>query len=389
MNNELPLGWSFGGGRAEFKAGANALDVAVVVSDRPAAAVGMFTTNRVCAAPVQVSKSRLPSEAIRGFVVNSGNANACTGEKGLRDAEAMCRAAASAVGCDEKAFLVCSTGVIGRPMTLNEGAIAQIAGHVGKASTDAEAAANAILTTDSKIKTSFQTIADGRVRVYGFAKGAAMIGPNMATMLAFVVTDAVADTTTLQPILREAVDRSFHAISVEGHTSTNDTVLLLANGASESTAGRDELARAVAEVCMDLAQQIIRDSEGATKFVTIDVNGTRTDAEARIVAKSIADDALVKTALFGNDPNWGRICSAAGHSGVIFEEKDLSLTVNGSLLYDRGAPTPFDKAKEADRLAHHRDVHLELVFTLGEGRCRFWTSDLSYDYVRLNAEYTT
>jgi glutamate N-acetyltransferase / amino-acid N-acetyltransferase len=385
----IPLGWSFVGGRAGFKANPNVLDVAVVISDRPAAAVGMFTTNRVCAAPVQVCRKRLPSRAIRGFVVNSGNANACTGEQGLRDAEAMCRAAAQAVSCAEEAFLVCSTGVIGRPMQLNAGAITQAASHAGRASTDAEAAAAAILTTDTRTKISSRTIANGSVRVYGFAKGAAMIGPNMATMLAFVVTDAVAEPDTLNSILKSAVDASFHAISVEGHTSTNDSVLLLANGASEVSPIRDELATAVSEVCQELAQAIIRDSEGATKFVTIDVTGAPSDGDARIVAKSVADDALVKSALFGNDPNWGRICSAAGHSGVIFEEKDLSLVVNGSLLYDRGTPTPFDKAKEAERLAANRDVHLELRFTIGDGKCRFWTSDLSYDYVRLNAEYTT
>jgi len=388
-DSDVPLGWRFAGVRAGFKADAEALDLALVVSDRPAAGAGMFTTNRVCAAPVQVSRNRLPSKSIRGFVVNSGNANACTGEQGMRDAEAMCRLAAQGIGAEEVSFLVCSTGVIGRPMRMEivPDGIGRAVQKLGPKAIDAETAARAILTTDTVVKTSVRTI--GGAKFFGFAKGAAMIGPNMATMLAFVVTDAVADSETLWAILRAAVDASFHSISVEGHTSTNDTVLLLANGASGVSPSREELQKAVGEVCIDLAQAIIRDSEGATKFVTIDVTGARSDADARIIAKSIAEDALVKAALFGNDPNWGRICSAAGHSGAPFEERDLSLVVNGSLLYDRGTPTPFDKAKESARLAAGREIHLELKFTLGEGKCRFWTSDLSYDYVRLNAEYTT
>ena len=391
MSEDVPLGWRFAGVHAGFKSNADAADLALILSDRPASGVGMFTTNRVCAAPVQVSRSRLPSKAICGVVINSGNANACTGEQGLRDAEAMCRFAAQAVDVDDKAFLVCSTGVIGRPMRMEivPSAVKQAVSKLGRTPTDVHAAVHAILTTDTCSKTSRRTLAGGKVNVFGFAKGAAMIGPNMATMLAFVVTDAVCDPEALGPVLRSAVDASFHAISVEGHTSTNDTVLLLANGASGVTPGRGELQTAVAEVCMDLAQAIIRDSEGATKFVTIDVTGAPDDAAARTIAKTIADSALVKSALFGNDPNWGRICSAAGYAGVPFEERDLSLVVNGSLLYDRGTPTRFDKAAESARLAAGREVHLELRFTLGDGKCRFWTSDLSYDYVRLNAEYTT
>jgi glutamate N-acetyltransferase/amino-acid N-acetyltransferase len=390
-DHDLPLGWRFAGVHAGFKSTATATDLAMIVSDRPASAVGMFTTNRVCAAPVQVSRSRLPSRSIRGVVVNSGNANACTGEQGIHDAETMCRLAAEAVGADEKRFLVCSTGVIGRPMRMDvvPAAVNQAADRLGNSNSDADAAAQAILTTDTVVKTSRRTLAGGKAKVYGFAKGAAMIGPNMATMLAFVVTDAVADAESLGPMLRSAVDASFHSISVEGHTSTNDTVLLLANGASGVSPEREELQTAVAFVCMELAQAIIRDSEGATKFVTIDVTGASDDAAARTIAKTVADSALVKSALFGNDPNWGRICSAAGYAGVPFEERDLSLVVNGSLLYDRGTPTPFDKAKEAARLAAGREILLELRFTLGDGKCRFWTSDLSYDYVRLNAEYTT
>jgi glutamate N-acetyltransferase / amino-acid N-acetyltransferase len=391
MADNIPLGWRFAGVHAGFKSNADALDLALIVSDRPASAVGMFTTNRVCAAPVQVSRSRLPSKNIRGVVTNSGNANACTGEQGLRDAETMCRLAAQDVDADERGILVCSTGVIGRPMRMElvPEAVKQAVSKLGRSYADVDAAANAILTTDTCSKTSRRTLADGKASVFGFAKGAAMIGPNMATMLAFVVTDAVCDPDALGPILRYAVDASFHSISVEGHTSTNDTVLLLANGASNVTPGRNELQGAVAEVCMELAQAIIRDSEGATKFVTIDVAGAPDDIAARTIAKTVADSALVKSALFGNDPNWGRICSAAGYAGVPFEERDLTLVVNGSLLYDRGTPTPFDKGAESTRLAAGREIHLELRFTLGEGKCRFWTSDLSYDYVRLNAEYTT
>jgi glutamate N-acetyltransferase/amino-acid N-acetyltransferase len=371
------------------------LDLALVVSDRPASAGGVFTQNRVCAAPVRVCRERVPSSQARGIVICSGNANACTGQRGLDDARRMAAVAAQAGGCPPEQMLVCSTGVIGRhlPMAKIEDGIDRAGRGLEAGVSGLERAARAILTTDTRIKVSTQAVSIGgnEVRLTGFAKGAAMIGPNMATMLAFVLTDAAVAPDELQTLARRAAKDSFNCVSVEGHTSTNDTLLLFANGAGPPLRG-EALARfgaAVSAVCTDLAKAIAADAEGAAHFVTIEVEGLRDDAEARRVAKSVADSALVKTAIFGADPNWGRIVSAAGCAGVEFEEEHLSLWMGDLLLYHNGTPQPFDAATASAYLRSSRDVALRLRFTLGRGRCTFWTSDLTYDYVRLNAEYTT
>jgi glutamate N-acetyltransferase/amino-acid N-acetyltransferase len=218
-----------------------------------------------------------------------------------------------------------------------------------------------------------------------------MIGPNLATMLAFVFTDGDIGPGELGEVARKAADASFHCISVEGHTSTNDTVLFLANGAAnERLADPDSLQSAITAVCTDLARAIASDAEGASHLLTIEVEGLRSDAEARQVAKTIADSPLVKTAIFGGDPNWGRFVSAAGYSGIDFLEEDVSLWLGEMLLYQRGVPQPFDPAAASAYLKNNREIFLRLRFDdLGSGRSTFWTCDLTYDYVRLNAEYTT
>lgn len=395
MALDLPVGYRFAGTYTGVKKNPNKKDLAIVVSDVPTSAVGMFTTNRVCAAPVQVCRERLPTSELRAIVVNSGNANACTGEVGVENARRMCRLVAEKVGCSDRHVVVCSTGVIGRPLPMDR-ITAGIDKIVPMAADDVDAfhaAAAGILTTDTRAKIASRTLQtpNGPIRLAGFAKGAAMIGPNMATMLAFVITDAVATPEELAPLLSGAVDVSFHAISVEGHQSTNDTVLLAANGASGAPIGNRlrEFADALREVCTELAIAIIDDAEEASHRMTIDIVGTRTEEEARKIAKAVADSALVKTAIYGNDPNWGRICSAAGYAGVEFAESDLSLTVNGTLLYDRGQPTNFDGPTESARMKAEREVHIELTFSLGSAKCRFWTCDLTEGYVRFNAEYTT
>jgi glutamate N-acetyltransferase/amino-acid N-acetyltransferase len=371
------------------------LDLALVVSDAPASAAGVFTQNRVCAAPVRVSRERVPSAEARGVVICSGNANACTGARGLDDARRMAALAAAAAGCRPEQMLVCSTGVIGRhlPMPRIEDGIGRAGQALGAGGAAFERAARAILTTDTRIKVATQAVAvDGsEVRLTGFAKGAAMIGPNMATMLAFVLTDAAVAPDDLQALARRAAEDSFNCVSVEGHTSTNDTLLLFANGPGAPLRG-EPLARfgaAATAVCADLARAIAADAEGAAHFVTVEVEGLRDDAEAKRVAKAVADSPLVKTAIFGADPNWGRIVSAAGYAGVPFEEEQLSLWLGDMLLYHEGAPQPFDPSTASAYLRNNRDVRLRLRFTLGSGRCTFWTSDLTYDYVKLNAEYTT
>jgi glutamate N-acetyltransferase/amino-acid N-acetyltransferase len=371
------------------------LDLALVLSDHPAAAAGVFTQNRVVAAPVRVCQERLPRADARGVVICSGNANACTGQRGLEDARRMAVVAAEAVGCRAEQMLVCSTGVIGRhlPMSCIEPGIQAGVKRLDITPAALDQAAHAILTTDTRTKRSSRTvrIAGTEIHLVGFAKGAAMIGPNLATMLAFVLTNAAVAPSDLATVARRAADQSFHCISVEGHTSTNDSVLFFANGTGPQLQG-DNLARfeaAAAGVCSELAQAIAADAEGATHLITISVEGLRDDAEARRVAKTVAESALVKTAVFGADPNWGRIVSAAGYAGVPFEEEQLSLWLGDMLLYQAGTPQPFDAATASAYLKKNRDIHMRLRFTLGSGRCTFWTCDLGYEYVRLNAEYTT
>jgi glutamate N-acetyltransferase/amino-acid N-acetyltransferase len=303
--------------------------------------------------------------------------------------------AAAAGGCRPEQMLVCSTGIIGRhlPMPCLETGIPAAAAQLETGTAALDRAAHAIRTTDTCIKVSSRTlqIEGADVRLTGLAKGAAMIGPNLATMLAFVLTDAAVAPDDLALLGRQAADATFNCISVEGHTSTNDTVLFFANGAGPRLHGAslDRFQRAVTEVCSDLARAIAADAEGATHLVRIEVEGLRTDAEARRVAKVVAESALVKTAIFGADPNWGRIVSAAGYAGVEFAEEQLSLWMGEMLLYKAGAPQPFDAVGASAYLKNNRDILLVLRFTLGTGRCTFWTCDLGYEYVRLNADYTT
>jgi glutamate N-acetyltransferase/amino-acid N-acetyltransferase len=370
-----------------------------VVSTVAASAAGVFTKNRVRAAPVRVCQERLPSAEARGVVICSGNANACTGPRGLEDARRMTALTAEGINCRPEQILVCSTGVIGRhlPMPTIEAGIRRAVDELEDSPTALESMARAILTTDTDIKviTREVEIAGATVRLTGVCKGAAMIGPNMATMLAFVFTDAAVAPLDLAVLARRASARSFNCVSVEGHTSTNDTLLLFANG--QAHPGRPPLqgfdlerfGSAVTEVCGDLTRAIASDAEGAQHLVTIDVEGLRDDSEAFRVAKTVADSPLVKTAIFGGDPNWGRIVSAAGYSGIEFEEEHLSLWLGDMLLYREGVPLPFDASTASAYLKRERNVSLRLRFTLGTGRCTFWTCDLTYEYVRLNAEYTT
>ncbi len=387
----LASGFRFAAVNCGIRPDPERLDLALVVSDRPASAAGVFTQNRVVAAPVRLNRERVPTGKARGFVVCSGNANACTGPQGLADARRMAEVAALAVGCGAEDILVCSTGVIGRhlPMPGVEAGIRAAWPKLAAGPEALERAARAIMTTDTRIKVSTRAVAD--FRVTGFAKGAAMIGPNMATMLAFVLSDAPVAPADLAVIARRAADQSFNSISVEGHTSTNDTLLLFANGAGMPLEGAalGHFESAVTDVCGELARAIAADAEGATHLVRIDVEGMRDDAEARRVAKTIADSTLVKTAIFGADPNWGRVVSAAGYAGVHFEEEQLSLWLGDLPLYQAGAPVPFDAAAASAYLKNNREVRLLLRFTLGPGRCTFWTCDLTYEYVKLNADYTT
>jgi glutamate N-acetyltransferase/amino-acid N-acetyltransferase len=330
-------------------------------------------------------------------VINSGNANACTGERGLEDAQWMAAEIAQKLGCSAEDVLVCSTGVIGQFLP-REKLAAGLPAVVEKLADTPEAfadAAGGMMTTDTFAKQAIRQaeLAGRTVRVSGAAKGAAMIGPNLATMLSVIMTDADLTADAADGMLRRAVEQSFNCISVEGHTSTSDSVILLANGGSEtgplSDADSAMLQRMFDEVAEELAKAIIRDAEGADHFITIDVRGLRTREEARRIAKTVAEGALVKTAVTGADPNWGRIVSAVGYAGVDLQEADITLRINETLVYQAGSPVEYDERAVSESMRSSRDVHIVLEFSLGDAGICYWTSDLTAEYVRLNSEYTT
>jgi glutamate N-acetyltransferase / amino-acid N-acetyltransferase len=392
----LPRGFRAAATKAGIKP-SGGLDLAVFVADGPCAAAGVFTTNRVCAAPVKWDRARVPSDGVRAVIVNAGNANAATGSLGDANVARTAQVAAGMIGCGADEVLVASTGVIGHqlPMDRLEAGLRTSIPSVSNDWPSFDAASRAILTTDTrpKVFSASRTIGSTPVTLFGLAKGAAMIGPRMATMLAFLFTDAAVAPVDLQAILSEAVEESFNCISVEGHTSTNDTVLLLAGGGSGAPrltgSALGDFASVVKRACTTLARMIPDDGEGSTHLITIDVEGCRDREQARAIARAVADSVLVKTAIHGADPNWGRIVSAAGYSGVDFEESQLSLWLDGVALYQAGTPLDFDAPAVSKRLRENREIHIRLVFTLGSAAIRFWTCDLTAEYIHLNADYTT
>lgn len=392
----LPAGFQAAGVACGLKQDPDTLDLALLTADRPVVAAGVFTRNRVCGAPVKVSRQRVPSTAVRAVVINSGNANACTGERGIDDARTMTSEVARELGCRPEEVLVCSTGVIGHflPIEKITAGIPRAVAALGETVEAFEGAARAMLTTDTVTKQSGRelVLSGGKCRVSGVAKGAAMIGPNMATMLAVVMTDATLSTDEADGMLRRAVDESFNCVSVEGHTSTSDSVILLAGQGQPSPVTAedlDQIGRAVRDVCIELARAIVGDAEGADHLVKIDVSGLKTRKEAERIARTIADDALVKTAITGNDPNWGRIVSCCGRCGVELAEDDITLAINGIEIYREGNPTAYDETRLSGSMRDSDEVHIELSFPFGDATVRFWTCDLTTEYVRLNSEYTT
>ncbi|MEE3285416.1 MAG: bifunctional glutamate N-acetyltransferase/amino-acid acetyltransferase ArgJ [Planctomycetota bacterium] len=392
----LPAGFRTAGVACGIKDDPDTLDLAVFAADGPVTAAGVFTQNRVCGAPVKVSRERVPGEGVRAVVVNSGNANACTGSRGIADATLMTAVVAEQLGCDPEAVLVCSTGVIGHylPIETIVSGIPRVVEILDDSPGAFHTAARAMMTTDTVAKQSVHEVqlSGGSYRVSGAAKGAAMIGPNMATMLAVVMTDVPLTTDQADCVLRQAVDASFNSISVEGHTSTSDSVLLLAGGGEGGNVGEadlDTVTAAVTRVCQDLARAIVADAEGADHLVQIDVNGMRTRGEAELIARTIADDALVKTAITGNDPNWGRIVSCCGRTGVELVENDITLSINGTRIFEKGVPVEYDETQLSASMRDAPQVEIDLSFPFGEESTRFWTCDLTTEYVRLNSEYTT
>jgi glutamate N-acetyltransferase/amino-acid N-acetyltransferase len=397
MSIAVPLGFRFAGVHAGIKKNPEKEDVTLVHCPSGAVAAGVYTTNLVHAAPVALDRSRTPSADMRVVVVNSGNANACTGERGMADAREMARLAAEAVGANEKQAIVMSTGVIGQflPMDKITAGVKATAAKLSGDEPSFMSAARGILTTDKSAKTASRSLelSGATIRLAGMCKGAGMIGPKMATMLCVVTTDAAITPEVAQAALTAAVDDSFNCISVEGHMSTNDTVLLLASGAAkkEPLSGNDlaSFQSALNALCVELARQIPDDGEGASHLITIDVRGCKARDDARQIAQTIADSALVKTAVAGGDPNWGRIVSAAGYAGVAFNPAGVDLKINGISLYERGGPVAFDAKGVSTSIKSNRETQIELTLREGSASIRFWTSDLNVNYVRFNADYTT
>jgi glutamate N-acetyltransferase/amino-acid N-acetyltransferase len=397
-----PSGFRASGVRAGIKASGNP-DVGLLVCDTQATAAAVFTTSRVVAAPVIVGRDHIAGGKLRGIVVNSGNANACTGKRGMKDAVSMCELAGKAVGCDAGSILPSSTGIIGHllPMEKIATGIATAAANLGQSEAHSLAFMDAILTTDLKRKAAAVELKIGRDRVViaGVCKGSGMIGPRMsiagppqATMLAYLTTDAIAPAPLLRRLMGKAADSSFNAVTVDDHASTNDTACLLASGASgaklNTSAALKKFESALAEVAQSLAYQIAADGEGATKVVKIVVTGAKTAADATAIARSIANSPLVKCAMNGNDPNWGRIVSAAGYAGAVFDPDRSSLKLQGTTVFRNGQPVPFDAVKTSG-LLKTAEVVAELSCGLGKAAATVWTCDLSKEYVTINADYHT
>jgi len=393
-----PKGFLAGGAGAGIKTTPGMLDVGLLSCEGVASAAALFTTNRVCAAPVQVSREHLALSGgrVKAVVVNSGNANACTGKRGIADARKMTRLAAELLGVEPTRVLVASTGVIGHPLPMGrvEWGIREAARGLSQDRRGAQRFTLGIMTTDRWPKEAGTTLLVGgkRVRIAGVAKGAGMISPRMATLLAFLTTDARLSPGVLRKLLSDAADRSFHRITVDGHMSTNDTCVALASGESGATVRggsrwEKKFAAGLTEVMLTLALEVVRDGEGARRVATVRVEHARSNADAELAARAVAESPLVKTALFGADPNWGRIVSAAGASGCAFREDRTSLRVNGHEIYRRGRPLAPSKAVE--RAMAGSRVTFVLDLGLDRGSSVVYTCDLGYAYVRLNAEYHT
>jgi len=372
-------------------------DLALLVADAPCVVAALYTSNKVAAAPVRVDRERTGSGLAQAIVINSGNANACTGETGLKNALAMTQMTAETLGLDPSLALVCSTGVIGVNLPMKRVAAGIKLAAAALSPDGGYDAACAIMTTDTVEKEfAVQIEIDGQhVVIGGMAKGSGMIDPNMATMLAFITTDVFIDAENLDMALRAAVEPSFNRLVVDGDQSTNDTVIAMAS----AVAGNDALSPqhpewtkfsdALKSVCIELGKKIVMDGEGATKFVTVKVAGAASDKDAGLAARAIAKSPLVKTSWFGIDPNWGRLIAALGYSGAAVEEDKVQIYIGDEAAYDKGrvaGPGELNKMQEIMK-ARAFDVNINL--NLGQGCDTIYTCDLSHDYVSINAEYTT
>ena len=398
---KIPRGFKFGGLACGIKASGKK-DLALICTQQPAVAAGVYTQNVVCAASIDWNRSITPSAEFRAVVVNSGNANACTGQQGAKDNQTMAGLVAQALSTDvesvkPESVAVLSTGVIGHalPMDKLTTGIAAVSDCVGDSEKSFIDAAEAIMTTDQGRKVACCEVEIGgeSIAVVGMAKGAGMIGPNMATMLGVICTDANVRLDQAAAMIKSAADRSFNRISVEGHTSTNDALILICSGQAgnsiENESDLSILQQAIDQVCLETAKLIPADGEGATHLVEIQISGANSDADAERIARTIAGSNLVKTAITGADPNWGRIVSAAGYAGVPMGLSQTRLELNGFPIFDQGEPLTFDAKQVSDAIKNSFETTVSLVVGAGAGKAIHWTSDLTVDYVRFNSEYTT
>lgn len=387
-------GFRVGAARCGIKSAEGEPDVALIVSDGPCSAAGVFTTNAFAAASVRRSRAQLPAADIRAIVVNSGNANACTGERGAADVRRCAELAAELLGCRPEQVCTASTGIIGHPLPMDrlEEGIRRAHAALSAEAEAARAIERAIMTTDTRPKAAAvrSELAGVPFHVGGIAKGAGMIAPNMATMLAFVTTDAAVPPAVLQACVREGADRTFNRITVDGDSSTNDSVIVLAGGAAPARvqaegAGVAAFQDALGAVMADLSLQIVKDGEGATKLIEVKVSGAASPGDARKVARAVAESQLFKCAAYGGDPNWGRIVCAVGYSGAGVKPELTTVHIGSVCVFESGTATGGDASgqMQADRVT----VRIELG--AGPGSATLWTCDLTEQYVRINAEYHT
>ena len=400
--NALPGGFLWGAVQAGIKASGKP-DLAAAYAPRGASAAAMFTKNQVLAAPVQIGKRHLAAThgRVSTVLINSGNANCATGEPGLEACLQSCKGAAQRFGCIFDEVFPSSTGIIGIPLPINKilGSLDALHASLGSTPEHAEAFATALMTTDTRMKVARAVIetARGPITVFGAAKGAGMIhpqlaGPPHATMLAYIFTDAEASSTQLNLLLAAAVEPSFNAISIDGDTSTNDTVLLLASGATAIPLDGPVLpafADALALVCASLAHQIVADGEGVTHVVTLKISGARTAEAARQIARAIAHSPLNKTAWSSADPNWGRLLAAAGNAGVAFDPARLTIAIGDQIVFENGLRSPSFDEHRAHRTMQQREYSIALDLGQGSASLNFLTCDLTEEYVRINADYST
>ena len=391
---DLPTGFRYAGVTCGIKPSGKP-DLSLIVSDQPVVTAGVYTRNQVIAAPVVLSQKRTPSASIRAVVTNSGNANACTGDHGMQDAAQMCEQVAELIGCSAKDVLVMSTGIIGKPLPMDcvQRGIGDAYSRLASDHDSFLDSAEAIRTTDKERKTVFHRMdfGDRSFQIAAMAKGAGMIAPNMATMLSVILTDAPLTPEVAQTSLQRATDSSFKRVSVDGHTSTNDTLLLLCSGSGAPLDGQEleTFQQELTAAAIVLAKKLVADGEGASHVMAIQVHGAEDEASAELIARTVAASPLVKTAVTGGDPNWGRIVSAAGYAGAAIVSEKITLEICGTTIYSKGSPVHFDESALSKKMKSSAEVAIVLGVGDGPGSVEYWASDLTTDYVEFNSEYTT